>query len=145
MPELRGTPVTAADVSVGMEIPTFERMSSLHAWNRFAAVNEEFVPIHMDDEAGKNAGNGGAFGMGALQFSYLHALLRQWIGDDGRIVAVSLQYRSPNLRGLMTTARATVTAIREENGETLVDLDVRTETAEGTTLAPGKATVALAG
>jgi hypothetical protein len=37
-----------------------------------------------------------------------------------------------------------VTAVREENGETLVDLDVRTETEEGTVLAPGTATVALA-
>ena len=132
------------DVQVGQEIPTFERKSSLHAWNRFAAVNEEFIPIHMDDDAGRNAGNAAAFGMGNLQVAYLHAVLRQWIGDNGRIVKVACQMRAPNLRGPMTIAGGTVTGVREENGETLVDLDVWTRSDQGTVLAPGTATVALA-
>src|SRR5262245_59498859 len=130
-------------ITVGQELPTFERMSGFHAWNRYAAVNEEFIPIHMDDDAGKRAGNPGAFGMGNLQVSYIHALLRQWIGEEGRIVSVRCQFRSPNLRGLLTVARGTVTAVREENGETIADLEVWTETEEGTSLAPGTATVAV--
>jgi len=128
---------------VGDEIPTFERMSSFHAWNRYAAVNEEFVPIHMDDEAGRRAGNSGAFAMGNLQVAYLHALLRQWMGDDGRIVSVACQMRAPNMRGLRTIARGRVTAVRNVGSETLVDLEVWTETEEGTVLAPGTATVGL--
>ncbi|HLG67146.1 MAG TPA: hypothetical protein VKV36_04660 [Acidimicrobiales bacterium] len=131
------------EATIGQELPVFERMSGFHAWNRFAAVNEEFVPIHMDDEAGKRAGYPGAFGMGNLQVAYLHALLRQWIGDEGRIVNVSCQMRAPNLRGLRTTARGRVTAVRQEGADTLVDLEVWTETEEGTVLAPGTATVAL--
>jgi acyl dehydratase len=131
------------NVTVGEELPTFERMAGFHAWNRYAAVNQEFVPIHMDDEAGRNAGNPGAFGIGNLQMSYLHALLRQWMGDEGRIVSVGCQMRAPSLRGLRTIARGRVTAVRTENGEPLVDLDVWTETEEGTVLAPGTATVAL--
>ena len=43
-------------VAIGQEIPTFEREAGFHAWNRYAAVNEEFVPIHMDDDAGRRAG-----------------------------------------------------------------------------------------
>jgi hypothetical protein len=27
-------------VFVGQDLPTFERMSGFHAWNRFAAVND---------------------------------------------------------------------------------------------------------
>jgi acyl dehydratase len=131
------------DAQVGQELPSFERMSGFHAWNRYAAVNEEFVPIHMDDEAGKRAGNAGAFGMGNLQVAYLHALLRQWMGDEGRIVSVACQMRAPNLRGLRTIARGRVKTVRREDVETLVDLDVWTETEEGTVLAPGTATVAL--
>ena len=131
------------NVSVGQELPTFERMSGFHAWNRFAAVNDEFVPIHMDDEAGKLAGYAGAFGMGNLQFSYLHAALRQWIGDDGRILSVSCQFRAPNLRGLRTVVRGQVVAVREEGPETVVDLALSSETEEGTLLAPASATVAI--
>jgi hypothetical protein len=132
------------DAQVGQEIPTFERKSSLHAWNRFAAVNEEFIPIHMDDDAGRNAGNAAAFGMGNLQVAYLHAVLRQWIGENGRIVKVACQMRAPNLRGPMTIAGGTVTGVRDENGETLVDLDVWTKSDQDVVLAPGTATVALA-
>lgn len=130
-------------IEIGQEIPTFERMSGFHAWNRFAAVNDEFVPIHMDDDAGRRAGNPGAFGMGNLQFSYLHALLRQWIGDDGRIIEVACQFRAPNLRGLTTIARGRVLAIRDQGSETVVDLEVWTETEQGTVMAPGSATVVV--
>ena len=130
-------------VAIGQEIPTFERDAGFHAWNRYAAVNEEFVPIHMDDDAGRRAGNPGAFGMGNLQVAYLHALLRQWIGEDGRIVSVSCQLRAPSLRGPRTIARGRVAAVQAGVGETTVDLEVWTETEDGTVLAPGTATVAL--
>ena len=130
-------------VFVGQDLPTFERMSGFHAWNRFAAVNDEFVPIHMDDEAGRRAGYAGAFGMGNLQVSYLHAALRQWIGDDGRIVSVSCQFRAPNLRGLRTIVRGRVVAVRDEGPETVVDVELSSETEEGTVLAPGSATVVV--
>ena len=106
-------------VAIGQEIPTFERDAGFHAWNRYAAVNEEFVPIHMDDDAGRRAGNPGAFGMGNLQVAYLHALLRQWIGEDGRIVSVSCQLRAPSLRGPRTIARGRVAAIQDGVGETI--------------------------
>ena len=132
-----------AAVQPGFEIPTFERMSGFHAWNRFAAVNEEFVPIHMDDEAGRAAGNSCAFGMGNLLLSYVHAALRQWVGDHGRIVSVAVQYRAPNLRGLRTIAGGTVIEVREQDGETVIDLEIWTKTEEGTVMTPGTATVVL--
>ena len=48
---------TALGLGIGDEIPTFVRENTgLHHFNRYAAVNEEFVPIHMDDEAGREAG-----------------------------------------------------------------------------------------
>src|ERR1700753_480031 len=86
-----------ATIQVDDELPTWPRLGDFPAWNRYAAVNYEFVPIHMDDEAGRNAGYPAAFGMGALQLSYLHNLLRDWLGDHGRISRFSVQYRAPNL------------------------------------------------
>ena len=79
----------AAESLVDHEIPPFERIVGLHNWNRYAAVNDEFVDIHMDDDAGRDAGYPGAFGMGNLQWSYLHNLIRAWVGDDGRIVRMA--------------------------------------------------------
>jgi acyl dehydratase len=134
----------AKDIKVGDELPAFERTTGFHNWNRFAAVNDEFVPIHMDDEAGQAAGYPSAFGMGNLQWAYLHNLLRQWLGDDGRILNVSCQFRSANVKGQVVTAHGIVTAVRDEGAERIVELDVWTEEQNGTKLAPGVATVAIA-
>ena len=54
-------------IAVGDELPVLERMSDFHHWNRYAAVNDESVDIHMDDRAGQTAGYPGAFGMVNLQ------------------------------------------------------------------------------
>jgi acyl dehydratase len=130
-------------IQVGDELPVFVRSPGLDHWNHFAAVNDEFVPIHMDDEAGRAAGYPSAFGMGALQWAYLHNLLRGWLGDDGRIVSVSCQFRSPNLKGQTVTAQGRVTALRDEAGERFVDLEVWTEEQSGTKLTLGEASVAF--
>jgi acyl dehydratase len=130
-------------VRAGEELPSFVRTTGFHNWNRYAAVNDEFVPIHMDDEAGRAAGYPTAFGMGNLQWSYLHNLVREWLGDDGEILSLKCQFRAPNTKDMTVTARGVVTAVREESGRVLADLDIWTEDADGKKLAPGSATVEL--
>jgi acyl dehydratase len=133
-------------VTVGTELPAFVRTTGFHNWNRYAAVNDEFVPIHMDDDAGRAQGFPGAFGMGNLMWSYLHNVVRDWMGDDGRIVTMSCSFRSPNLRGMTVEARGRVTAVRDEGGERLVDLELSVvdHDTPDTVLVPATATVALA-
>ena len=90
------------------------------------------------------AGYSGAFGMGNLQWAYLHCLLREWLaGTGGRIVKVHCQFRLASEQHHTVTAKGAVTGVREEGGEQLVDLDVWTEIEDGTKLAPGSATVAF--
>ena len=134
---------SAADAKVGDELPPFVRATGFHNWNRYAAVNDEFVPIHMDDEAGRAAGYPTAFGMGNLQWAYLHNLLRDWLGEHGRVVSLRCQFRAPNTKGMTVTARGVVTAIDEADGRRLAHLDVWTEGDEGQKLAPGTAVVEL--
>ncbi len=132
------------DVTVGQELPSFAREAGFPAWNRYAAVNDEFIPIHMDDTAGKEAGYSGAFGMGNLQWAYLHVLLREWLaGTEGRIVKVSCQFRGASEQHHTVTAKGVVAGVREAGGRRLVDLDVWTEIEDGTKLAPGTATVSI--
>ena len=45
--------VRYGEVNVGDEIPAWSRTTDFMHWNRYAAVNDEFVYIHMDDEAGR--------------------------------------------------------------------------------------------
>src|SRR3546814_13490761 len=75
-------------------------------WSRFAAVNEEFVYVHMDDEAGQAAGQPGAFGMGHLRWAYMLNALRDWEGDESRIREIAMQFRSINPKNDILSTRA---------------------------------------
>jgi acyl dehydratase len=131
--------------AVGDELPTFQRESGFAHWNRYAAVNDEFVPIHMDDAAGQASGYPTAFGMGNLTWAYMHAAIRGWMGESARIVRISTQFRAAITRNNRVSIRGVVTAVRKEGPETIVELDVWAEDATGARLAPGAATVALSG
>jgi hypothetical protein len=71
--------------------------------------------------------------------------VRDWMGDDGRILAMTCSFRAPNNRGMTVEARGTVTGVRDEGGERLVDLELAVvdHDAPGTVLVPATATVAL--
>jgi acyl dehydratase len=110
--------VTYDDVSVGDAMPEWSRKTDFMNWNRYAAVNDEFVYIHMDDEAGRAALNErGAFGMGNLRYAYIVNALHDWIGDEAEIREIGCQYRAINQKDDVLTVRGTVTDKRVEDGE----------------------------
>lgn len=137
------TPIDLDDLKPGFEIPVFEREGNLDAWNRFAAANNEFAGHHMDDEIGRYEGFEAAFIMAPLSHAYLHTMLRDWIGEDNRIVKVDMRLKSPLFRGRTLRAGGTVTAVREQGDEVLVDLDIWQADDRDTQLGVGAATVAL--
>jgi acyl dehydratase len=132
-----------ADLQPGHELPPFTRASGLATWNRFAAVNDEFVDIHMDDEAGRASGYAGAFAMGDLHSAYLHNVLRAWLPPDGRIVTVACRFRDAGLRGETLTARGRIESVEVAEEDLVVELSVWTEAPGGRRLAIGHATVAI--
>lgn len=131
------------DVELGQEVPAFVRETDFMNWNRYAAVNEEFVYIHMDDEAGKAAGQGAAFGMGNLRWAYVLNALRAWIGDEAEVRELSLQFRAVNHKHDVLRTSAVVTEKKRENGENLVVLEVNVLNQKDEKTAPGRAVVAL--
>ena len=132
------------DVNVGDELPKWSRKTSFAEWNRYAAVNEEFVPFHMDDEAGRRAGNEqGAFGMGNLRYAYIVNALHAWIGDAGVVREVGCQYRAINQKDDVLTVVGEITDKRTEDGERRVYLDINVVNQHGGTTCPGHAVVAL--
>ena len=133
------------ELSVGQELPAFARTSGFAAWNRYAAVNNEFVYFHMDDEASLAAGYpDGAFGMGNLQIAWLHSMLREWLDPrGGRIVKFSCQLRGMSLKNRVVEAKGVITDLRASEGGTEIELDIWTDDDGGIRLAQGKATAAL--
>jgi acyl dehydratase len=131
------------DVHIGDEVPAFERDTDFMNWNRYAAVNEEFVYIHMDDEAGKAAGQGAAFGMGNLRWAYVLNALRAWIGDEAEVRKLGMQFRAVNHKHDHLRTFAKVTEKKQEGGENLVVLEINVLNQNDEKTAPGRAVVSL--
>lgn len=127
---------------VGEELPSFSRQTSFDNWNRFAAVNDEFIPVHMDDEAGRQAGNpAGAFGMGNLRLSYLMNMLRNWHGDTGWVSEIEIRYRALNQKGDLLTAVGSVTSVEGAGEQLTVEIALDVYNQHGVSTAPGRAVV----
>ncbi len=132
------------DVEVGQQITPWGRKTDFMNWNRYAAVNDEFVYFHMDDEAGRAAKNEqGAFGMGNLRFTYLLNMLRDWAGDEAEIRQLGCQYRAINQKNDVLTCTGTITDKKVENGEHLVYLEVDVMNQDGKPTTPGTAVIVL--
>lgn len=136
--------IEAEQISIGSKMPTWSRKTSFAEWNRYAAVNEEFVPFHMDDEAGRRAGNEqGAFGMGNLRYAYIVNALTDWLGEEGQIREVGCQYRAINQKDDVLTVVGEVTQISDEETRKLIHLDVNVLNSAGEPTCPGHAIVEL--
>lgn len=132
------------DIAIGDAIPEFARTTGFAEWNRYAAVNDEFIPIHMDDDAGRAAGNeNGAFGMGNLRLAYLTNMLRAWIGDNGEIRSLTARYKGMNQKGDRLRAIGEVVGKEIVDDIALVHLSIDVVDQNGTSTTPGQATVAL--
>ncbi|MCK9496190.1 MAG: hypothetical protein M0R75_11935 [Dehalococcoidia bacterium] len=138
------TNVYFEDVNVGDELPAWSRTTDFMNWNRYAAVNDEFVYIHMDDEVGRAALNErGAFGMGNLRYTYLLNALRDWIGDEAEIREAAVQFRAINQKNDTLTVTGKVTDKRVEDGEHRVYLDTNVVNQQDEATCPGHAVVVL--
>ena len=132
------------DVEVGLEIPSWSRKTDFMNWNRYAAVNDEFVFIHMDDEAGRRAQNEqGAFGMGNLRFGYLLNMLRDWAGDEVEVRELGCQFRARNQKNETLTCVGKIVEKKVEDGDNLVRLEIEVLNDAGQKTTPGHAVVVL--
>ncbi len=130
-------------VHVGDRVPALVRTTDFAHWNRYAAVNDEFVPIHMDHDDARAAGQPAAFGMGNLRIAYLHNALGAWLGGSGGVVVFSCQFRALNFKGDTLSTWATVTGKEIRDGAALVHLDLGVTNQDGVDTTPGTATVQL--
>lgn len=119
----------------------FVRGSGFEYWNRYAAVNDEFIPIHMYDEAGREAGYPTAFGMGNLTWAYLHLALHSWFGESAVIERVSAQFRNAVVRGTVLTIDGEVTSREDTDAGTVRVVAMTVKNQQGDLIAPVEARV----
>jgi acyl dehydratase len=133
----------ARAVAAGEHIPSLVRTTGFPEWNRFAAVNDEFIDVHMSADAARAAGQPDVFGMGNLRIAYAHHALHGWLGDDGDIVDFQCQFRSLNFQSDVLTTWGQVTAIEDRDGLRTATLEVGVRNQDGEETMPASATVVL--
>jgi acyl dehydratase len=132
------------NVEIGQQLPVFSRKTDLMHWNRWAAIYDEFLYYHMDDERAIENGQPSSIGQGRIRVSYAHTLLRNWIGDEGLILKIDVQMRGINFKNDEIECLGRVTAkSKDSSGSWLIQIEIDIKNQEGRTISPGKATVML--
>jgi acyl dehydratase len=92
--------------------------------------------------ATKVAGYPTVFAHGMLTMGLTGTMLTSFVGD-GRLTKFGVRFASQVWPGDTLTARATVEALREEDGEHLVDLAISTVNQKGQEVVKGSATARI--
>ncbi len=107
---------------------------------QYAGASGDYNPVHTDEIfATKVAGYPTVFAHGMLSMGLTGVMLTNYVGD-GRLTKFGVRFVSQVWPGDTLTARATVEAVRDENGQKLVDLAVSTVNQEGVEVIRGQAT-----
>ncbi len=131
------------DVNVGDEIPKLVKNCSSQQLVFWAAGSGDFYQIHYDKDFAQGTGLPGIIVHGALKNAFLGQLVHDWVAPAGFVKKFGCSYRGMDYPNQDIVCRGVVTGKRQENGESLVDLDVWTENPQGQKTSPGTATVRL--
>lgn len=134
------------DVTVGTEVPplTIDPVP-LEPMKTVGALLQDSNPIHWDVESVRALGMGDRpVNQGPNNLAYVINMLVAWAGgDNAALRRIQCRFLGNVFGGDAVTARGVVTAVREENGERLADLDVWLERSAEDRVLAGTATVAV--
>ncbi|MGB0554813.1 MAG: MaoC/PaaZ C-terminal domain-containing protein [Alphaproteobacteria bacterium] len=106
----------------------------------YSGASGDYNPLHTDDVYTKEvAGYPSVFAHGMLTMGLTGKMLTNYVGD-GRLTKFGVRFTNQVWPGDTLTSTATVTELREEDGDKLVDLEVKTTNQDGTTVVSGYAT-----
>jgi acyl dehydratase len=110
---------------------------------QYAGSSGDYNPLHSDEIfTTQIAGYPSVFAHGMLSMGMTGKMLTNYVGD-GRLKSYGVRFTAQVFPGATLTAKATITDIREEDGETLADIAVSTVDEEGTEVIKGQATALL--
>ena len=109
----------------------------------YAGTSGDYNPLHSDEIfTTEIAGYPSVFAHGMLTMGMTGKMLTNYVGD-GELTYYGVRFTSQVWPGDTLTAKATVTDIREEDGQQVADLEVSTTNEEGTEVIKGKASARL--
>jgi acyl dehydratase len=106
---------------------------------QYAGASGDYNPLHSDDKFTVDvAGYPSVFAHGMLTMGMTGRVLTDWFGAEG-LAGYGVRFVKQVFPGDSLTATATVTAVRDENGQALADLDVVTVNQDGEVVLQGTA------
>ncbi len=135
-----GDQVYFEDVEQGTELPTLRKDPTTQQLVMYAGASGDYYQIHYDRQFALGNGLPDVILHGALKNAFLGQLMTDWIGEQGRLARLSVQYRGMDVPGTPIFAKGVVTR-KGEDGE--VECDIWLENAEGKRTTPGSAAVVL--
>ena len=109
----------------------------------YAGTSGDYNPLHSDEIfTTEVAGYPSVFAHGMLTMGMTGKMLTNYVGD-GQLTYYGVRFTSQVWPGDTLTATATITGIREEDGQHIADLNVSTTNEEGTEVIKGKASALL--
>lgn len=110
---------------------------------QYAGASGDYNPLHTDEVyATGAAGYPGIFAHGMLTMGITGRLLTDWVGD-GRLLRYGVRFVKQVWPGDRLTARAEITAVRNEESGPVADLDVETRNQDGDVVLTGTASARL--
>ncbi|MBT5434087.1 MAG: hypothetical protein HOK83_10565 [Rhodospirillaceae bacterium] len=116
--------VSWSELTVGQELRAIETGAlTMLDLGRYLAACGEDNPLHYDLAYARQHGFASPFGYGMQQGSALASYASAWLGEE-RARSFRARFREVFWPGDILTYRGSVTALREENGQRLVELEL---------------------
>jgi acyl dehydratase len=134
---------TFATLTVGDEAPPLivEDLSRTQ-FVRYAGASGDFNPMHHDDTIATSVGNPSVFGHGMLTAGLMARVVKDWFGPEA-LRRFQVRFSKQVWPGETLTCKATITALRDEGGEGLADLELLVDNQDGEPKLTGNATAVV--
>ncbi|MBS7251191.1 MAG: hypothetical protein KIH08_11495 [Candidatus Freyarchaeota archaeon] len=117
--------VSFKEIEVGFEIPTYIKGPiKREQLVEYAKASGDGNPIHTNEQIAVMAGLKGVIAHGLLDMAYMIQAIVNWLGKDGELKSIDVQFRGMVRPGDMVHSKAKVTKKYEENGKKFLDLEI---------------------
>lgn len=130
-------------ISVGTAIKPYSVWPSTIQLFRFSATTWNAHRIHYDQEYAKSEGYPGVLVQSHLHGCFLSNAVLEWAGEGATLRAFRWENRRLAIAGDHLTVTGIVTAVQDEAGTRVVDVELEERNQRGELCAPGRALVAF--
>ena len=138
-----GTQTYFEEVQEGNDLPALRKDPTPQQLVKYAGASGDYYQIHYDINYAKANGLPGIIIHGALKNAFLGQLMTDFIGLEGSLKKLSVQYRAMDEPGPPVYAKGNIKKKYTKDDENFLECDIWLEDHQGNKTTPGYAVVTL--